>query len=129
MYDRALTPVAFVFLVVAVAAQGPALSPAVRAFVSTDAPVIALTHARIIDGTGAPAKANQTIVVRAGMIAAVGDDAAVVAPPDARTLDLTGKTVLPGLVMLHEHMFYPAGGTGAYNEMTFSFPRLYLAGG
>jgi imidazolonepropionase-like amidohydrolase len=129
MYNRALAPVGVAFLVVAVAAQGPALSPAVRAFVSTDAPVIALTHARIIDGTGAPAKVNQTIVIRGGMFAAVGDDAAVAAPADAQSLDLTGKTVLPGLVMLHEHMFYPAGGTGAYNEMTFSFPRLYLAGG
>jgi enamidase len=30
--------------------------------------------------------------------------------------------------MVHEHMFYPSG-QGAYNQMQFSFPRLYLAGG
>ena len=106
----------------------PALSPAVRAFVSVDAPVVALTHVRVIDGTGAPAKADQTLIIRDGLIAAVGDAATTVVPAGARVLDLTGRTVLPGFVMLHEHMFYPAG-QGAYNEMVYSFPRLYLAGG
>ena len=45
-----------------------ALSEQVRPFVSVDAPVIAITHARVIDGTGAPARAEQTIVIERGII-------------------------------------------------------------
>ena len=44
----------------------------VRQFVKVDAPVVALTHVRVIDGTGAPARADQTVVIRDGYIAAVG---------------------------------------------------------
>ncbi len=109
--------------------QAPALSPSTRAFVSVDAPVIALIHARVIDGTGAPPTTDQTVIVRAGVIAAVGATGTAAVPAGARTIDLSGKTLVPGLVMLHEHLFYPAGGAGAYNDLIYSFPRLYLAGG
>ena len=43
-------------------------------------------------------------------------------------LDLHGYSVIPGLVGMHDHMFYPMGN-GIFGEMAFSFPRLYLAGG
>ena len=110
------------------AAQAPTLSPQTRAFVTVDAPVVALTNARIIDGTGAPARDGQVIVIRDGLIQAVGNAGSIDIPSDAEVHDMSGRTVLPGYVMVHEHMFYPAG-RGAYNSMTFSFPRLYLAGG
>lgn len=119
---------AAVALAVAAPRAQPRLSPAVRTFVSVDAPLIALTHVRVIDGTGAAARADQTIVIRDGTIAAAGDAASTPVPPGARVIDGSGRTVLPGLVMLHEHLFYPAG-PGSYNDLTFSFPRLYLAGG
>ena len=93
---------------------------------TTPPAAIVLTHVRVIDGTGGPARADQTLLIENGKIAAVGADAAV--PAGAKVLDLAGDTVLPGLVMLHEHMFYPAGGN-TYNEQAYSFPRLYLAGG
>ncbi len=111
-----------------VAAQRPAISDATRAFVSVDAPVVALTHVELIDGTGAPARRDQTVVVRDGRIAAVGPAASTPVPSGAAVMDLSGRTVLPGWVMLHEHMFYPAG-EGAYPEQSYSFPKLYLAGG
>ncbi len=45
-------------------------------------------------------------------------------------MDLTGSTVIPGLVGMHEHLFYPSGGgIPMYTEQAFSFPRLYLASG
>jgi imidazolonepropionase-like amidohydrolase len=45
-------------------------------------------------------------------------------------MDLTGSTVIPGLVGMHEHLFYPSGDNiSTYNEQAFSFPRLYLASG
>ncbi|MES3033808.1 MAG: amidohydrolase family protein [Gemmatimonadota bacterium] len=90
--------------------------------------VIALTNARVIDGTGAPAREGQTIVIRGGKIVSVSATASATLPAGAAVRDLTGKTVIPGLVMLHEHLFYVAGG-GAYPTHAESFPRLYLAGG
>lgn len=101
-------------------------SPLVRPYVSVDAPTVALTHVRVIDGTGAPPVADQTVLIANGRIQAVGPSVAI--PADAKVLDLTGRTVFPGLVMLHEHLFYPAG-ENAYNQQEISFPKLYLAGG
>ncbi len=103
--------------------------PEVQQFVSVDAPVVALTHARVIDGTGAAPLADRTIVIEGGVIRAIGSSSTVSVPPNAHVVDLTGRTVLPGLVMVHEHMFYPSGAGSVYNEQAFSFPRLYLAGG
>jgi imidazolonepropionase-like amidohydrolase len=106
-----------------------ALSQEVREFVSVEAPVLALAHARVIDGTGAPALADQTVVISGGRIQAVGPSASLKIPEGAKVLDMTGKSVLPGLVLMHEHMFYPTGRLAIYNEMGWSFPRLYLACG
>jgi len=112
----------------AVHAQRATLTQAVRAFVSVDTPTVALLHARVIDGTGAPARANQTVVIRDGRIASVGPDAGAQIPTGAQVIDLTGKSVIPGLVMVHEHLYYPTG-PGVYANLTESFVRLYLAGG
>jgi len=106
----------------------PTLAPAVKAFVAVDTPTVALAHVRVIDGTGAPSRADQTIVIRDGMIAAVGNESSVPIPPGAQVLDLSGKSVIPGLVMVHEHLFYPTG-PGVYAYLAESFTRLYLAGG
>jgi imidazolonepropionase-like amidohydrolase len=106
----------------------PTLSPEVRAMVAIDTDVVALTHVRVIDGTGAPARADQTVIVRDGRIAQVGPAASTAVPAGARVLDLTGKSVIPGLVMVHEHLFYPTG-PGVYGNVAESFVRLYLAGG
>ena len=101
---------------------------AVRQFVKVDAPVVALTHVRVIDGTGAPARADQTLVIRDDKIAALGGAASTPVPDGATVIDLTGKSVLPGLVMLHEHLYYPVG-PNVYGQLGQSFVRLYLAGG
>lgn len=108
--------------------QPPPSSNTVRSFIKIDAPVIALTNARVIDGTGGPVKENQTLVIRGGDIAALGDAGQVAVPEGATTIDLAGKSVMPGLVMVHEHLYYPAG-PGVYGQLGASFIRLYLAGG
>src|SRR5881396_3695820 len=109
----------------------PELSKEVRAFVKVDAPVVALTHVRVIDGAGAAPRSDQTLVIRDGKIAAMADAAKVSAPDGAQLLDLAGYTVIPGLVGMHDHLFYPApqGPPAMYPEHASSFPRLYLAGG
>ncbi|MFY9904208.1 MAG: amidohydrolase family protein [Terriglobales bacterium] len=104
------------------------LSPLVRSFVKVDAPVVALTHVRVIDGTGATARDDQTIVISQGKIESVSDASSATLPKDAQVLDLHGYSVIPGLVGMHDHMFYPMGN-GIFGEMAFSFPRLYLAAG
>src|SRR5215470_12933969 len=104
------------------------LSPEVRKYIKTDAPVIALKHVRVIDGTGAAAREDQTIVLNKGKIESLGDTSTANVPKDAQVLDLQGYTVIPGLVGMHDHMFYPMGN-GVFGEMAYSFPRLYLAGG
>jgi enamidase len=109
-------------------AGAPRLSDAVRAFVKVDAPVVALVNARVIDGTGAAVREGQTVVIRDGAIAAIGDAARVTPPEGATVLDLAGKTVMPGIVMVHEHLYYPTGPQ-VYGQLGQSFIRLYLAGG
>jgi enamidase len=100
-----------------------------RQFVTVSDSIVALTNVRVIDGTGAAPRQGQTVVMKGGLIQSIGDAAAAKIPAGARTMDLTGRTVMPGYVMLHEHLFYPSGGGAIYNEQGFSFPRLYLAGG
>lgn len=92
-------------------------------------PVIAFTHAEVVDGTGAAPRRDQTLVVRDGRIVALGPSASVKPPAGAEVIDAAGKTLLPGFVMVHEHMFYPEPKGGQYGEFPYSFSRLYLAGG
>ena len=120
--------IATLLLSVSSVVMAQTLSPQVRDFVKVDAPVVALTHARVIDGTGAGAREDQTVMIFKGKVSAVGDAASVSVPGEAKVLDLHGYTVIPGLVGMHDHMFYPMGDV-IFAEMGFSFPRLYLAGG
>ena len=120
--------VAGLFLVVVSASWSQTASPQLKQFIKIDAPVVALTHVRVIDGTGAAAREDQTVVLSKGKIASVGDASSAAVPKDAQVLDLHGDTVIPGLVGMHDHMFYPMGN-GVFGEMAYSFPRLYLAAG
>ena len=99
-----------------------------RTLVTHDAPVIALTHVKLIDGTGAAARNDQTVVIENGRITAVGPSSSVPAPSGAQVVDLTGHTVIPGIVGLHDHLYYTAAG-GRSAQLTFSAPRLYLGSG
>ncbi|HUX44841.1 MAG TPA: amidohydrolase family protein [Terracidiphilus sp.] len=103
-------------------------------YIAVDAPVVALEHVEVIDGTGGPAKADQTIVLDHGKILSVGPAATTAVPAGAKVMDLTGHTVYPGLVGMHEHLFYtePSNSTlrGLVGgELVDTAPRLYLAAG
>lgn len=111
-------------------AQQKTPNPAVDPYVKVKAPAILLAHVRVIDGTGVPAKEDQSILIRNGKIAWIGP-AAEARSSDAQVLDLSGRTVIPGIVGMHEHMYYPTPGPGPamYDDQAYSFPRLYLANG
>ena len=117
----------FGLLASVVLSQARQVSTAVAPYVSVNAPVVALTHVRLIDGTGAPARDDQTVVVTGTRITAVGATASTVVPAGAQVIDLTGHTLIPGLVQLHEHTYF--GGVKQMTEMSTSGPLLYLAMG
>jgi imidazolonepropionase-like amidohydrolase len=121
-------------------AQTP--GPEVTPFIAINEPVVVLQHVRVIDGTGAPVRDDQSVVIANGRITAVGPAASTPAPAGAKTLSYAGYTVIPGLVGMHDHLFYTAsisvqrGADGRIgepglivNEIPYTGPRLYLAGG
>lgn len=118
-----------VFLATSLPAQGRQLSPQARTYASVDAPVVAITNARVIDGTGAAPRNGQTIVIEGEKIIAVGPTAQVTAPVGARVIDATGHTVIPGIVGLHDHMYYSSPAGGSMKMMLESYPRLFLGAG
>ena len=113
----------------AAAQRADQLSSGVRdRYVAYAEPVLALTNVTVIDGTGAPPATGQVVVIRDGRIAAVGPVASTEVPAGARTVDFSGHTVIPGLVGMHDHLFYTAPG-GRRVAATYTSTRLYLASG
>ena len=121
-------------------AQQPAsLSKEVQKYVRVQAPKVILTHVRILDGTGHAAVEDQNVVLEGGKITAIQPGADVPAPKETAVLVLKGYTVMPGIVGMHNHLFYiarPNLDSQHHGEepllvpqMTFSAPRLYLANG
>ena len=116
-------------------------APDVAEVVSVDSPVFVLNHVRVIDGTGAAAKEDQALVIANGKIQSIGPAASVQAPQGAQQLDRTGYTVMPGLVGIHDHLYYTdsisvqyagvrIGQPGLFiAEIPYTAPRLYLAAG
>lgn len=126
-------------LAVGPAGAPPQAGPEVRKFLKYDAPLLALTHVRVIDGTGATPLEDRTVILREGRIDAI--TAATVPPPKgAQIIDLKGRSILPGLVGMHNHLMYTASlnldeqgklpPPGFFvTEIAFTAPRLYLAAG
>src|SRR5713226_2790209 len=103
-------------------------TPDRQQFIRVEAPMVALAHVRVIDGTGAAPREDQTIVISGGKVQSIVPSTTASVPTAAQILDLKGYTVLPGLVGMHDHMFFPMGGNPPmYSNMGSSFPRLYLA--
>ena len=127
-FKKPLLPLLFcLFAALPGSAQPPAAPDPAR----ERGPLTAIEHVTLIDGTGAAPRANQTLLIDHGRIAAIGADGAVTIPAGTHEIDGRGRTSIPGLVGMHEHMFRPASVDGPFiaNEMFASFPPLYLASG
>jgi imidazolonepropionase-like amidohydrolase len=115
------------------------LSPEVQKYVRVHAAKVVLEHVRVIDGSGQPPLEDQNVLIEGGKIAAIQPGADVPAAKDTIVVDLRGYSVIPGLVGMHNHLFYAArpnldsqwqgNPPPLVPQMTFSAPRLYLAGG
>src|ERR1700723_3328962 len=129
-------------LLVAAAAGAQTQKPSgVADFISVDAPVFVLDHVRVIDGTGAPAKEEQAVVIANGKIQFVGSEASAPIPEGAQRIERSGYTVIPGIVGMHNHLYYTdsyavqvvsgkIGEPGLFvAEIPYTAPRLYLAAG
>jgi imidazolonepropionase-like amidohydrolase len=101
-------------------------------FIRSNAALIALSHVRVIDGTGAPGRDDQTIVIQNGRIVALGDTPTITIPSSALRLDLPGHSVIPGLVGMHDHLFYELQAVSERRQTIAAqsaFAKLYLASG
>jgi Amidohydrolase family len=120
-------------------AQQPALAPGVQKYVRVNSARVILTHVRVIDGTGKPAVEDQNVTIEGGKISAIQAGADIPSASGTTVLDLRGYSVMPGIVGMHDHMYYLARPNFDANwnweqppiapQMSFSAPRLYLAGG
>jgi imidazolonepropionase-like amidohydrolase len=116
-----------------------ALAPQVRKYLKVSTPKVVLEHVQVVDGTGAPPSADQNVYIEDGKITGITAGADQAPREGTTVLDLKGYTVMPGIVGMHNHLFYyvrpNAGFDGSYEgpahfvQMSFSAPRLYLAAG
>ena len=114
-------------------AQGTPPNP-LAPYIDVSNPIVALTHVEVIDGTGAVPAFDQTLVLNHGNITSVAPSTSTQIPSGAKILDLRGHTVYPGLVGMHEHLFYSEPSTRSLpglvgSESLDTAPRLYLAAG
>src|SRR5580692_6323280 len=77
------------------APQQPNAAAVMQSFITVSAPTLVLRNVRVIDGTGAPVRENQAIVIADGKIRTIGSDNSVQIPAGAQTIDLSGRTVIP----------------------------------
>jgi imidazolonepropionase-like amidohydrolase len=102
-------------------------------FYARERGAIALDHVMLIDGTGHQAEPDQTVILEKGSITYVGPFAGRPNRPNIKSLDLSGHSVVPGLVGMHEHLFttaatLPGSHTQLVQQSTVS-RLLYLAAG
>lgn len=97
-------------------------------FVAFNQSDICLQNARVIDVVKGTVLENYSVIISNGKITSMGQTGYLAVPKNIRVIDVAGKTIMPGLVMLHEHMNYNTGAA-VWQFQPVSFPKLYLAAG
>lgn len=129
---RSLGATSYLVFACAAWAAGPAFHEEMRDVILHADPVIVIDDVRVIDGTGAPAQDGMSVRIENGRIAAVTRAGSARKRKSEVRVDGKGKTVLPGFVMLHEHLFYQdvtALPRFAFAPEALNFAALYLAAG
>lgn len=108
LFSASLMVFVFVLASLTVHAQQPPFSAAVQKYVRVKADKIVLEHVRVIDGSGKAPIEDQNVVIQGGKIAAIQAGADVPAAAGISVLDLRGYSVMPGIVGMHNHLFYLA---------------------
>ena len=120
---------AVVALVVSLVAGGTVNPISGRQANSPDSALKVFIGARVIDGTGRAPIENSVVVVRNGRIEAVGSSGKVTVPAGAERIDVSGKTIIPGIINTHGHVGASRGllsGPEHYTkENVISHLRLY----
>ncbi|WP_082794101.1 amidohydrolase family protein [Roseivirga seohaensis] len=93
-----------------------------QSYIEYNAEVIALTNATVIDGTGGSLRKNQTLIVNNGLFQEFGENIQV--PQNALVIDLKDKTIIPGIVGMHNHLHIPQ-----FPNVGAEASKLYLASG
>lgn len=116
-----------------------ALGPETQKYVSVANARVVLEHVEVIDGTGAPPLRDRNVTIEGGVITGISAGSDEPTREGTTVLDLRGHSVIPGIVGMHNHLFYLAAPNlgfdgnyarpGLFHQMTFSAPRLYLANG
>src|SRR5215510_16508964 len=86
---------------------------------------LAIVHVTVIDMTGSPPLADQTVVIDKQRISVIGPSSSAVLPPTAQVIDATGKFLIPGLTDMHVHLT-AAGEPSGSRE--FILPLLVVHG-
>lgn len=110
---------------------GQEFSKQVIDFIEIQDSIIAITNVTLIDGTGGVIKENYDIMFINNRITSIAKSGELKIQKNAKIIDGTGKTVIPGFIMMHEHLFHAKPFNGNYKavHMTNTFPKMYLAGG
>jgi imidazolonepropionase-like amidohydrolase len=115
----------------ALAQRAAAFHQRVKLYVVHDSPTIRIDDVRVIIGTGEPAQARQSIVIRDGRIVRIGPIGSLAKEAADVVIDGKGRTVMPGLVMMHEHLLFldPLADAPSYLSEPLASPKAYLAYG
>ncbi|GAA0749797.1 amidohydrolase family protein [Gaetbulibacter jejuensis] len=104
--------------------QSIKLSDSLKPYIKYHEDFMAFTNATIVDGTGKAIKQNQTVIIENGIFKEVGDNADIIIPRNAKTINLKGKTIIPGIVGMHNHLHIPR-----FPDVGDVAAKLYLASG
>lgn len=116
----------FLFLLIAISLPGNAQSS--NDFIAYSQKELLLQNARVIDVEKGIVLEGYSILIENGIIRKIEKSEKLLVPKAITVVDMTGKTLLPGLVMLHEHMNY-FSGQAVWDHHPVSFPKLFLAAG